>query len=79
MMAEAAQRYGIVVRDQTHWAIDFWIENPAPTGTDPFYNSNGAPSSTGPYSGLWPNQLLSYFPWSALEMLKMVPGSPGVE
>jgi hypothetical protein len=70
MMAEAAQKYGIIVRDQTHWDIGFWIQDPAPTGTDPFY-SNGAPSSTGPFQGMWPNQLLSYFPWSSLQVLKM--------
>ncbi len=71
MMAEAAQKYGIVVRDQTHWAIGFWIQDPAPTGTDPFYGSDGDPSSAGPFQGMWPNQLLSYFPWSALQVLKM--------
>lgn len=70
MMAEAAQKYGIIVRDQTHWDIGFWIEDPTPTGTNPFY-SNGAPSSTGPLQGMWPNQLLSYFPWSAVQVLKM--------
>ena len=70
MMAEAAQKYGMIVRDQTHWAIGFWIEDPAPTGTDPFY-SNGAPSPTGPFQGMWPNQLMSYFPWSAVQVLKM--------
>jgi hypothetical protein len=71
MMAEAAQKYGIIVRDQTHWAIGFWIQDPAATGTDPFYGSDGTPSSTGPFQGMWPNQLLSYFPWSALQVLKM--------
>jgi hypothetical protein len=79
MMARAAQKYGIVVRDQTHWAIGFWIENPTPTGTNPFYNSNGSPSASGPYSGLWPNQIMSYFPWSSLEVLKMTPGSQGTQ
>ena len=71
MMAEAAQKYGIIVRDQTHWATGFWIESPAPTGTDPFYSSSGAPSSTGPFQGLFPNQLMSLFPWSAVQVLKM--------
>ena len=70
MMAEAAQKYGIIVCNQTHWAIGFWIESPTPTATDPFY-SNGAPSPTGPFQGMWPNQLLSYFPWSAVQVLRM--------
>jgi hypothetical protein len=49
----------------------FWIESPAPTGTDPFYSSSGAPSSTGPFQGMWPNQLMSLFPWSAVQVLKI--------
>lgn len=79
MMAEAVQKYGMIVRDQTQWAIGFWIENPAPTGADPFYNSNGSPTATGPFSGLWPNQLMSYFPWSEVEVLNMAPGKAGVQ
>ena len=71
MMAEAAQRYGIIVRDQTHHAIGFSIESPPPTGTGPFYTNAGAPSPTGPFQGMWPNQLMSVFPWSALQVLKM--------
>ena len=78
MMAEAAQKYGIIVRNQTHWDIAFWIQDPAPTGDNPFY-TNGAPNKHGPFQGMWPNQLLSYFPWSALQVLKMnlhnMPGS----
>ncbi len=70
MMAEAAQKYGMIVRNQTHWDIGFWIWNSAPTGTDPFYG-NGAPRSTGPFQGMWPNQLMSHFPWSAVQVLKM--------
>jgi hypothetical protein len=70
MMAEAAQKYGIIVRDQTNWAIGFWIESPAPTESDPFY-SNAAPTPTGPFQGMWPNRLMSYFPWSAVQVLKM--------
>jgi hypothetical protein len=77
MMAEAAQRYGLIVRDQTHWAIGFWIQSPASAGTsDPFYDSTGRPSATGPFMGLWPNQLLGYFPWSDLQVLKMT--GPGM-
>jgi hypothetical protein len=70
MMAEAAQKYGMIVRNQTHWDIGFWIWNSAPTGTGPFY-ANGAPRSTGPFQGMWPNQLMSRFPWSAVQVLKM--------
>lgn len=51
MMALAAQRYGIIVRDQTHADIGFFAEDPAPFGakphtpSDPYYgafrDSNG--------------------------------------
>ena len=77
MMAEAAQRYGIIVRDQTKWEIGFWIEDPAAADTsNPFYDTNGDPSTTGPFQGRWPNQLMGYFPWSALEVLRMT--GPGL-
>ena len=37
MMAKAAQRYGIIVRDQTGHAISFFAENPSQYGaTDPY-------------------------------------------
>ena len=78
MMAEAAQTYGIIVRDQTNWAIGFWIQTPASAGTsNPFYNSSGNPTATGPFQGRWPNQLMSYFPWGSLQLLQMTgPGVP---
>jgi hypothetical protein len=77
MMAEAAQTYGIIVRDQTNWAIGFWIQSPASAGTsNPFYTSSGQPSASGPFQGKWPNQLLSYFPWGSLEVLQM--SGPGI-
>jgi hypothetical protein len=77
MMAEAAQTYGIVVRDQTKWAIGFWIQSPASAGVgNPFYNSSGNPTSTGPFQGKWPNQLMSYFPWGSLQVVQM--SGPGI-
>ena len=50
MIAQAAQRYGMIVRDQTGWAIAMFIQDPTPTGTDPFYTS-GVPKQTGSYEG----------------------------
>jgi len=70
MMAEAAQKYGMIVCNQTHWDIGFWTESAAPGAANLFY-SDGAPSPTGAFQGMWPNQLLSYFPWSAIQVLKM--------
>jgi hypothetical protein len=64
MIAEAAQRYGIVVRDRGG-AVTFFGEDPAPTGTNPYYGP------TGFYGGRDPAQLLSRFPWSRLQLLRM--------
>jgi hypothetical protein len=65
IMALAAQRYGIIVRDQSHHYIGFYGEDPTPTGTDPYHGLHGI------YEGQWPSQLLARFPWSSLEVLKM--------
>ena len=48
MMAEAAQRYGIIVRDITHNATGFYAEDPTPTGRNPYAGA------TGFYGGLKP-------------------------
>jgi len=65
MLAEAAQRYGMIVRDKTGKAVSFFAEDPTPTGTDP-YNGPG-----GIYGGLRPWQFLPQFPWASLQLLKM--------
>jgi hypothetical protein len=70
MIAQAAQRYGMIVRDQTHHAIGLYAENPLPLGSNPYYTS-GTPNPTGPFGGQWPDTLLHSFPWSSLEVLKM--------
>jgi hypothetical protein len=64
MMAEAAQRYGIVVRD-TAANVTFYAQDPTPTGTDPYTGAEGF------FEGKSPEQLLTSFPWSHLELLKM--------
>jgi hypothetical protein len=63
MMAEAAQRYGIVVRDHTA-NISFYAQDPTPTGTNPYAGPNGY------FEGKTPAQLLASFPWSHLQLLK---------
>jgi hypothetical protein len=65
MMAVAAQRYGIVVTDQTGWAVGFRAEDNTPTGSDPYYGAGGL------FGGLYPNDLLASFPWDHLQLLKM--------
>lgn len=71
IMAEAAQKYGIVVRDQTGSNVNFFIQDPTPTGVDPFWNQNGTPRLHGPFQGKSPRELLALFPWSHLQLLQM--------
>jgi hypothetical protein len=64
MMAEAAQRYGIIIRDKSA-SITFYAQDPTPTGANPY---------TGPagyFEGKCVCKLLTAFPWSHLELLKM--------
>ena len=67
MIAQAAQAYGVVVRDQTHDGIIFYAEDAAQLGGDTVYYG-----PRGIFGGRQPTQLLASFPWSHLEVLKMV-------
>jgi len=64
MLAEAAQKYGIFVRD-TAANIAFYAQDPTPTGTNPYTGKSGY------YEGKSPTQLLAVFPWGELQLLKM--------
>jgi hypothetical protein len=64
MMAEAAQRYGIFVRDSAA-NVAFVAQDPTPTGTNPYTGPHGY------FEGKSPAQLLASFPWSHLQLLKM--------
>jgi hypothetical protein len=64
MIAEAAQRYGIYIRD-TSPDVGFFGQDPTPTGSNPYIGP------TGYFEGKYPYQLLASFPWSQLELLKM--------
>jgi hypothetical protein len=64
MMAEAAQRYGIIVRDGAG-DVTFYAQDPIPTGTEPYTGPHGY------FEGKSPEQLLASFPWSHLQLLKM--------
>jgi hypothetical protein len=59
ILAEAAQRYGMVVRDRSA-NVTLYAEDPSPTGTDPY------PQLLG---GLPPNKVLQAFPWDRLVAL----------
>ena len=65
MIAKAAQRYGMIVRDQTGHAISLFAENPTQYGTDPYSGPGGF------FGGLYPNPVLQAFPWDRLQLLRM--------
>jgi hypothetical protein len=65
MIAEAAQRYGIVVRDRTHHGAAFFGEDPTPTGTDPYHGTSGF------FGGMMPDEVLADFPWARLQVVRM--------
>jgi len=66
LMAEAAQRHGIVVRDQTGPGNGISFFGEAPRGSpSPYYGEGGF------YGGMTPNELLAPFPWEHLQLLKM--------
>lgn len=60
MIAEAAQKYGIVVRDQTYSANVFYMEQPLPGQANPI---------TPLLAGQSLSSALAAFPWSDLEVL----------
>jgi hypothetical protein len=64
MIAEAAQRYGIFVRDKSK-VVHFFAQDPRPTGNDPYAGEAGY------FEGESPAQLLSPFPWDRLQVLWM--------
>ena len=66
VIAKAAQRYGMIVRDQTAQGISFFAENPGPTGTDPYSTPSGF------WRGPTPAKVMQAFPWDHLQLLRMV-------
>jgi hypothetical protein len=64
MLAEAAQRYGIFVRDNGP-SIAFIAQDPVSTPTNPYLGPNGY------FEGTNPMRLLAAFPWSHLQLLHM--------
>jgi hypothetical protein len=72
MMAEAAQRYGMVVRDKSGGALGFFVEHTGANGKpDPFWDAEGNPRPDGYLDGTWPSPLLAKFPWDHLQLLEM--------
>ena len=64
MIAEAAQRYGIIVRDGAS-VVHFFAQDPVSTGSNPYSGPKGY------FEGKYPGELLASFPWGHLQLLKM--------
>jgi len=62
MIATAAQRYGLVVRDQTGQGISLFAEDRAPQGDDPYRRY---------FKGRTVSEVLGTFPWDRLQVLRM--------
>lgn len=63
-IARAAQRYGIFVRDRAK-VIHFFAQDPTGLPVNPYIGK------TGYFEGQTPAKLLSSFPWSHLQLLRM--------
>jgi len=64
LIAEAAQRYGLVVRDGSS-IVQLFAQDPITAPRNPYNGIDGY------FDGGYPNQLLSGFPWGELELLRM--------
>jgi hypothetical protein len=65
VIARAAQRYGMIVRDKTHDATGFYAEAPKDPKVDPYTGPHGL------FGGLDPWEFLPRIPWGHVELLKM--------
>jgi hypothetical protein len=69
MIARAAQRYGMIVRDQSGDVV-LYAEDPSSIGHDPWNGVHGA------FRGMSPAQLLRNFPWRDLEAVSPAVSRP---
>jgi hypothetical protein len=65
MIAEAAQRYGIIIGGTVAGDVTFYAQDPTPTGVEPYAGVDGY------YENRSPRELLASFPWGHLQLLKM--------
>jgi hypothetical protein len=63
MVALAAQRYGMIVRDQSG-AVSLYVQQPSLGQPNPYYGPGGL------FGGLGSSQLLRAFPWRDLEVVR---------
>lgn len=64
MLAQAAQRYGIFVRDKAA-NVAIYAQDPLPTGANPYTGTKGF------FEGKGATYLMSLFPWSHLQLMQM--------
>ncbi|HTA13393.1 MAG TPA: hypothetical protein VK781_00880 [Solirubrobacteraceae bacterium] len=64
MIAQAAQRYGIYVRDGSS-NVQLYAQDPKSLTVNPYLGPQGY------FEGMYPDQLLASFPWKELQLLKM--------
>jgi hypothetical protein len=64
MIARAAQRYGIFVRDRAR-VIHFFAQDPSELATNPYLGKSGY------FEGRTPGELLASFPWAHIQLLPM--------
>jgi hypothetical protein len=65
IIAVAAQRYGMIVRDQTGHALSLFAENTGTASPNPYYAPGGL------FGGPDPSVILKAFPWDRLQLVKM--------
>jgi hypothetical protein len=70
MLARAARRYGIFVRDGAG-SVTLYAQDPGPTGADPYRGESGF------FADTYPARLLASFPWKHLQLLPMQLSSTG--
>jgi hypothetical protein len=63
ILAEAAQHYGMIVRDQSG-TVSLYAQDPTPLGRNPYYGSKGL------FDNLSPAVVMRYFPWSHLQVVR---------
>ena len=63
ILAEAAQRYGMIVRDQSG-TVSLYAQDPTPLGHNPYYGAHGL------FDNLSPAVVMRYFPWSHLQVVR---------
>lgn len=63
IIAQAVQRYGMIVRDQSG-AVTLYAQDPTPLGKSPYYGSHGL------FDGLSPAVVMRYFPWHSLQVVR---------